>query len=387
MWIDFGVSVYQNGKCDSITKYAYNLNDEQFKKEIWNFMIYKILSCLPLTIFMSFVVISLTNRTFTKIFRNKSSLFKRQKSRDSCFCAICNVNDDHEIIYSKFDLDYVLNLFNRNNEFSENNKNLIQIDLNYVNEKLKYCEIINIKETKIKKILNMIYKSDRNFRFTSRYINSVLVTCVALYYFVVFTGHIYIALCINLHDKFKEIDIFVDSLNKNSTLVTDFFTDEHQITLDIVCEFLPQNLCIDSLTNITFNLPQMPKAAGFINSTISRLSQVNFTDSFEALIIVPIFGAFTICLVQMFLFIRESRLHLQQLYRGQCEFVVKSSSLQNDSIGINDFKLETLTLKFFYYFHFKKQKVVFILEGIYLLSVLNLLNLIIDIYYKFFLDI
>ena len=71
MWIDFGVSVYQNGKCDSITKYSYNLNDEQFKKEILNFMIYKILSCLPLTIFMSFIVISLTNRTFTKIFRNK----------------------------------------------------------------------------------------------------------------------------------------------------------------------------------------------------------------------------------------------------------------------------------------------------------------------------
>ena len=86
MWIDFGVSVYQNGKCESITKYSPNIKNKDIKKEIWNFMAYKILCSIPLTIFMSFIVISLTYRTFIGlidyIFRNKSSL-NRQKTKES----------------------------------------------------------------------------------------------------------------------------------------------------------------------------------------------------------------------------------------------------------------------------------------------------------------
>jgi len=343
MWIDFGVSVYQNGKCESITKYSPNIKNKDIKKEIWNFMAYKILCSIPLTIFMSFIVISLTYRTFISfidyIFRNKSSLSNRHKSnessRDSCLCPICNVNDDHEIIYSKFDLDYVLNLFNSKSYFNENNKDLTQIDLNDLNKKLKHSKIMSVKETKIRKLLNMIYKSDRNFRFTSRYINSVLVTCVALYYFVVFTGYIFIQGAANLHDTLSFIDKNVNKIQ----ILSDYFSTEHQITFGEVCRILPDYLCIDStIMNVTFTLPQIPKAVSFLNYTSSKLDRINFTSSFEIIIIFPIFGAFTICLVQMFLFIRESRLHLQQLYRGQCEFVVKSTSIPNGSIGINDFE-------------------------------------------------
>lgn len=106
-----------------------------------------------------------------------------------------------------------------------------------------------------------------------------------------------------------------------------------------MCKILPDYLCIDStIMNVTFTLPQIPKAVSFLNYTSSKLDRINFTSSFEVILIFPIFGAFTICLVQMFLFIRESRLHLQQLYRGQCEFVVKSTSIPNGSIGINDFE-------------------------------------------------
>ena len=181
----------------------------------------------------------------------------------------------------------------------------------------------------------MIYKSDRNFRFTSRYINSVLVTCVALYYFVVFTGYIFIQGATNLHDTLSFIDKNVNKLQ----ILSDYFSTEHQITFGEVCKILPDYLCIDStIMNVTFTLPQIPKAVSFLNYTSSKLDRINFTSSFEVILIFPIFGAFTICLVQMFLFIRESRLHLQQLYRGQCEFVVKSTSIPNGSIGTNDFK-------------------------------------------------
>ena len=159
-------------------------------------MVYMIISSIPLTIFISFIVISLTYRTFINladyIFRNRSSITKEniiESSRDSCFCSICNVNDEHEIIYSKVDLDYVLNLFNKNIQFSEKNQKLTDIDMNNVNAKLNYCKIIRNKETKIRKILNKIYKPDPTFRFTSRYINSILVAFVSLYYFVVFFAY------------------------------------------------------------------------------------------------------------------------------------------------------------------------------------------------------
>ena len=61
--------------------------------------------------------------------------------------------------------------------------------MNNVNAKLNYCKIIRNKETKIRKILNKIYKPDPTFRFTSRYINSILVAFVSLYYFVVFFAY------------------------------------------------------------------------------------------------------------------------------------------------------------------------------------------------------
>jgi len=293
---------------------------------------------------MSFIVISLTNRTFISlvdyIFRNKSSLNRqksKESSRDSCFCAICNVNDDHEIIYSKFDLDYVLNLFNRNNQFSENNKYLNKIDANNLNEKLNYCKIIsNNKETKIRKLLNMIYKSDRNFRFTSRYINSILVAFVALYYFFIFTLYIFVELVINLHDGLNLINKSVGKIQE----LTDYFSHEQQITLKELCEIQPDYFCFDSLMNVSFTLPQIPQVVSVLNYTGSKLVQINFTSSFESIIIVPIFFAFLICLLQLFLFIRETRLHLLQLYRGQCEFVLKVENLSNGEIGKIFFILE-----------------------------------------------
>ena len=195
MWIDFGENVYQVGRCNSIA-FDPSGDTDEMKRKLWYFMVYMITSSIPLTIFMSFIVISLTYRTFINladyIFRNRSSITKEniiESSRDSCFCSICNVNDEHEIIYSKVDLDYVINLFNTNIQFSEKNQNLTDFDLNNVNEKLNYCKIIRNKETRIRKILNKIYKPDPTFRFTSRYINSILVAFVALYYFVVFFAY------------------------------------------------------------------------------------------------------------------------------------------------------------------------------------------------------
>jgi len=198
MWIDFGENVFQLGRClDLITDSSGDIDEA--KRRLWYTQVYMIINSIPLTILMSFIVVSLTYRTFINladyIFRNKSSITKEnitELSRDSCFCSICNVNDEHEIIYSKVDLDHVLDLFNKNNIYqtSEHKKELTDIDLEVINEKLNYCKIRrNKKETKLFKILDKIYKIETTFRFTSRYVNSVLVTVVALYYFFIYFGY------------------------------------------------------------------------------------------------------------------------------------------------------------------------------------------------------
>jgi hypothetical protein len=80
-------------------------------------------------------------------------------------------------------------------------------------------------------------------------------------------------------------------------------------------------------------LPRFPKVESIISPKLKELASINFSNSFEAIFIFPIFAAYVICIIQMFLFIRESRLHLQQLYKGECEFIVKSKNLSNASIG------------------------------------------------------
>ena len=330
MWIDFTENIYQYGNCD--TDLVSDTDISETKRKIWYYMIYKILHSIPLSIFMSFIVISLTYRTFISlvdyIFNYKSLLIKqniKESSRDTCFCSICNVNDEHEIIYSKFDLDYVLNLFNRNDELFSG-KNLTDIDLKNLNEKLKFCKLIKNK----KSIFNKIYKPDRNFRFTSRYINSVLVTCVALYYFVLVFGY-FVIIYTTVFSKY--LSILDKSADKGKQLV-DFFSSEQSIKYGDICGTIPELDCVDALKDITiYSLPRFPKVESIISPRIKELASINFSNTIEAIFIVPIFAAYIICIIQMFLFVRESRLHLQQLYKGECEFIVKSKNLSNASIG------------------------------------------------------
>lgn len=337
MWIDFVENIFQYGKCQSITNELQS-DKKQLKRELPYFMVYKVFSSIPLTVFSSFIVISLTYRTMINlidfIYRNKSTITKEailKANHDSAFCPICSVDDEHELIYSKFDLDYVLNIFelNTNNKKSNDSNYIGAKGLKTLNENLQHCKIKRVKESKIAKIRNVLYKPDPFFRFTSRYVNSIMVTIVALYYFVFYFGFVVITVVTGLTDVLRKFD---DKLNQLQTLLTTSPT----IKIGDVCEAISNELpfCVDSLYDIEIPIPKVPAAATTI---LQRLQNISIESSLEAIFIVPIFVALLICLLQLFLFVRESRLHMKQIQKGECQFVVDAKSLSNGSIASSSF--------------------------------------------------
>lgn len=116
MWIDFIENIYQYGKCESISSET-SSGKEETRRRLWYFIAYKVLSSIPLSIFSSFIVINLTYKgmilLFDQLFRK--SYFKSRKNdtaKDTFCCSIFNVDDDHELLYCKHDVEYVYDLFN-----------------------------------------------------------------------------------------------------------------------------------------------------------------------------------------------------------------------------------------------------------------------------------
>ena len=228
MWIDLTEVVFQYGKCN-INNNLLDEDMDEARRELWYSMVYKILFSIPLSIFMSFVVISLTYRTMINlidfIFRYSSSLTKKEltkSSSDTVCCTLGNNDDEHEMFYSKFDLQYVLDIFENNKTPNQNdkNKNIDNVDVQDLNKNLKYSKVVCIKETKLKKIMNIIYRSDPSFRFTSRYINSLMVTFIALYYFVVYFARLVIIFTTYFTEMLSILDDAGDKVNQLGSFLT-----------------------------------------------------------------------------------------------------------------------------------------------------------------------
>ncbi len=104
-WLDFINNTYQFSVCSGFYKEIGNDTNE-LNLRFTFFIIYKVLSSIPFAFFSSFIVISLTYRSFIELV--DLILFKsEEKTSKQLFL----VNDQHEIIYSKCDIDYVINLF------------------------------------------------------------------------------------------------------------------------------------------------------------------------------------------------------------------------------------------------------------------------------------
>ncbi len=203
----------------------------------------------------------------------------KRKSKDSFCCIICNVDDENEVFYSQYDLNYVLRLVNKKNYETETTDKIKKSLIKNLENKYKFSEIVEI--SKPKKFMSLfkrfIYDWKDDFRFSSRFINSVVVAFVTLYYFFIVIAY-------------------------QSATLTGTITE-----------------------TINENLIQIDQIAGE-NKYYLKFKEIK--DGLPPIFIVPIFVSLFICLIQLFLLIRETKTYLLELYKGKCSFINKNISNQ-----------------------------------------------------------
>ncbi len=214
-----------------------------------------------------------------KRFNHYYSAILKRRSKDSFCCTICNIDDDNEVFYSQYDLNYVFRLVNKKsyetNSIEKIDKNLIK----NLEAKYKYSEIVEINRPKklMSLFKRLIYDWKDHFRFSSRFVNSVVVAFVTLYYFFIITAYNAVNLTTTANDMVNDFVIGIDEL-------------------------------------------------GVKNKYYLKFKEIK--DGLPPIFIVPIFVSLFICLFQLFLLIRETKTYLLDLYKGKCDFVSKNISNQ-----------------------------------------------------------
>jgi hypothetical protein len=293
-WLDFANNVYQYSRCEGFYQLSIGINDKNEIDRIYkSFVIYKTFDSIPFSIFSSFIVINLTYRSFCHVadyifrYRNKSIPYLAKlfaKSKDSFFCDLLNVEDEHENIYSRCDIDYVLNLLNGKDD-TASKKSFVPL------KKFKYLTVFTEKKnfkTKVISILKKVLKWDPNFRFTSRMINAFTVSLVALYSCVV-------AFTFSITYLLDYSDSFILQIE------------------NILCQ-ISSDVCMDSHKKYT-----------------------DTRSSFVWVFVAPLIISLVICLLQIYLLSSDVKTHLKQLYKGECDFVRKAETIGNASIANSSF--------------------------------------------------
>jgi len=244
--MDFAKNTYQFSYCRGFYQ---DIRDEMDKTEINNryiyFIIYKTFSSIPFSIFSSFIVISLTYRSIVDIvdyilkYKNRSIPYVAKlfsKSKDSFCCDLFSVDDEHEIIYSKCDIDYVLNLLNSHSDaVAEKNFKKIKKH-NYLNESIEKKNF----GSKIISIAKRVVSWDPNFKYSSRVVNTLVVSFIVLYYFVLYMSY-QLAYYTSYFSSLLPDD--VDLKNQNIPVG------------ELVCT-ISEDLCVDeAFRNYTIKLP------------------------------------------------------------------------------------------------------------------------------------
>lgn len=183
--------------------------------------------------------------------------------------------------------------------------------------KAKSTKYVTVRRKKdpmpLKYFKKFIYNYDHTFRFTSRYWNTIMVALVALYYVVLYWSY-----TISMYASY-----WIDKIP--------FTVDSESIQLnwgDLVCNALP-DACLEQFEAIgPIKLPLPKKIVHFFPDMKASLL---------AIVIVPLFGSLLICLLQVFFLVRETKKHLQQMYKGNCDFVRKAEHLNKGSIASSSF--------------------------------------------------
>ena len=308
-WIDLFENLYIASVCDSF--YA-QTGDVSSKEEVYNkyvyYIVYKIFASIPFSIFQSFIVINLTYRSAISLIdysiRNRKT---NQNNADSFFCNLLCVNDEHELIYSKYDIDYVIQLLHG----KENNKRSLKLIKKY-----DYFKHQTLDSSFLSKILNFLKKKldwDDNFRFTARFMNTIVVAVVSLYYFVLYLSY-------NMAYLGSIVSTYLDTALKFINSVNGLEVNIGQFLCD-----LSADICIDAF-NRSVKLPALP---------IYHFQDV--WSSVIAIFVVPLIASLLICLLQLYLLTRDAKTHIKELYKGTCQFVVKATDIPNASIASSSF--------------------------------------------------
>ncbi len=284
--IDFGLNVYKYGECEGISSEFAYVEKSEAEKYVGYFIAYKIMFALPFSVFSSFILVKQLYKTFIiimdfifKRFNHYYSVILKRKSKDSFCCTICNVDDDNEIFYSQYDLNYVLRLINKKNYETKSMEKIKKSVIKNLEAKYKYSEIVEINQPKklIGLFKRFIYDWKDHFRFSSRFVNSVVVAFVTLYYFFIIIAYSAARLTSTAFDTINEFIMGLDE-------------------------------------------------TGVQNKYYLKFKEIK--DGIPPIFIVPIFVALFICLFQLFLLIRETKAYLLDLYKGKCDFVTKNISNQ-----------------------------------------------------------
>jgi hypothetical protein len=320
MWVDLADTIYQQGKCES---FAYESEDlEADKNIIFYWIAYKVLNVVPTVFLATYIAVNLTYRALVSVKR----IFKRNGRKPACM--LCNINDDYEIIYSHSDILYVLNLFHNqencqvDDELGKNVKvfsriyrkiackNEIKKEIQVlIEDKLKVSMFQKIKK-KIESLFRKhVYDWHESFRFTSRFVNCHVVALLALYHVFMLFLYYLIALLTKISSNLSIIDL----------------QNLRNLTIGDISCFFGEEFCIPELN---FRLP-LPEAVYKFGPEL--------IPSIYAVVLAPMFAALIVCIVQVFIGIRDSKKHLLEIYKGKCFYLPPIKTLANSSIASSSF--------------------------------------------------
>ena len=120
--------------------------------------------------------------------------------------------------------------------------------------------------------------------------------------------------------------IIVNVTQRTASLPPQLLTPKVNIG-DYLCNLNP-DLCISILQNISIPLPLPQRISNFIP---------DLPGSINAVFIVPIFVSYIFCLFQIFLLVKETKKFLNQLQRGECDYIVKAKYIKNPKIASYSF--------------------------------------------------
>jgi hypothetical protein len=176
-------------------------------------------------------------------------------------------------------------------------------------------------------VKNKLYDfNDKCFRFTSRFISTIVVGLVALYYFFLL---LFYSIGINMSYL---LSVVPDDLNSQVLMLENLLNNNETGLVnigEILCN-INEAICIESLQEMGGSI-RLP----FVHKAINILFDIK--SSLMAVALVPIFIALLICLVQVFLLVRETKTCLNELYKGKCDYVSKAEKLSNASIAASSF--------------------------------------------------